>query len=72
MAKTTNKKTPPVKSNRGGSRSGAGRPASYNEPTDTISFCVPISIIPDVTEYVNTRRDALRIPAIEPMEISAD
>jgi hypothetical protein len=45
----------PAKSNHGGKRPGAGRTQKYGEPTKTVSFRVPISLIPEITAYVEKR-----------------
>lgn len=40
------------KQNRGGKRKGSGRKPKYNEPTETISFRVPVSKTAKVKEAV--------------------
>lgn len=36
----------------GGKREGAGRKSQFKEPTQTISFRVPVSLIEPITKYV--------------------
>jgi hypothetical protein len=38
----------------GGKRKGAGRKSKYGEPTETISFRVPLSLIGTITKYVKS------------------
>lgn len=38
--------------NHGGKREGAGRKSKYKEPTQTISFRVPKSLIEPIAKYV--------------------
>lgn len=36
----------------GGKRKNAGRKSQYNEPTKTVSFRLPLSLIAPITKYV--------------------
>jgi hypothetical protein len=44
-----------VKSNRGGTRKGAGAKPKYNEPTRIITFRVPISKAIDIRQLVKNQ-----------------
>lgn len=41
-----------IKQKHGGKREGAGRKSQFKEPTQTISFRVPKSLIEPITKYV--------------------
>lgn len=41
-----------MRKSHGGKRKGAGRKPKYKEPTQTISFRVPKSLIEPITKYV--------------------
>lgn len=47
---------------RGGAREGAGRTMKYNERTQTVSFRVPESIIPEFKKYVNKKLETYQLP----------
>lgn len=40
---------------------GAGRKKKYGEPTTTIAFRVPLSIVGKIKDFVNTERKKLQI-----------
>lgn len=49
---------------KGGKRIGAGRPKSEREPTKTIAFRVPISVIPDVKVLVKNYLEKFKVKKV--------
>ena len=49
------------KTNRGGRRENAGRKKKYGEPTTTIAFRVPLSIVDEIKEYVKKRLQEIEL-----------
>lgn len=48
-----------MKENRGGKRQNSGRKQKYGEPTETISFRVPVSMIKELKEYIKKKLEKL-------------
>lgn len=49
------------KNKNGGHRPGSGQKPKYGEPTATVSFRVPISVIPDVKVLVKNYLEKFKI-----------